>query len=960
MSVRKIYVYFALLLITIAARSNAQQPLEVWISPDYNETTEGWDITRFAVIQDGINAVAEAGSVYVGSGVYHESLIIQKPLHLIGEGPDVTEIDADTSSHAASINHISGGSISDISFINSVWAGIHLILCDSVYINNDIFKDNGQYGIHIEECENIIIENSAAYENSTYGMYLQNSDSLIVQNNICGDNEYHGMDIRECENILIDNNTVYGSLKCEISLFESQNNIVKNNNVHSDNAALSIGASCGNLIENNEFYSKEHGNIYLGASSNNNRFINNKITGGPCTLIRSNSSSNNLFENNEFVGDDASYCFYMAYASNCIVSNNTMSGFHVFGMAFYHSDSTIISGNKISNPIIVEDNMLHGGLLIFGESCNNHVAGNEIFDTPKGISVHQHSDFNQIENNHIQGSSTGIIISTSDNNIIYKNNFVENIIPGFDTGDNIWSVNGMGNYWSDYKQSDIYFSNDEGYRIPPNGMDEYPSESTFSIEPVVTPVLATTSFRESVENEFYISEDIHWTNQSKEITYLRILDGGSVTIENSTIIFSNQSSSFNGIDMNSGATLKINNSNIYLNGALCNAEKGANVEITESRLFNLGFYESNDMVLTDNVIFKDNIVADGWDIIFGSNCQIVNNHFINVVEGIAINGDNSVISNNTVENTIIRGIDLNGNYNDIHDNTIINCWGNALYIDVAESNNIYRNNFIGYDSSVRIGFGLNNFFINYDGNYYSDYLDRIPSGKESTIYNDRWNLPYRFAWGDNIDEHPSRICFYTDTLINVPDHPVLIYPDSNASINMINPIFKWLNDTTAETFRIQISEDSTFSVPLINKGSIYDTTYCCILDSNKIYYWRVISVNDDGHSHWSETWHFDTNSETGIQACDDIKIPKKFTLYQNYPNPFNPLTTITFDLPRQSKVTIKVIDLLGNEIDTILSRTYSSGRHKLEWNGQNYSSGIYLYKLTADNYVGIKKFILLK
>jgi M6 family metalloprotease-like protein len=89
-------------------------------------------------------------------------------------------------------------------------------------------------------------------------------------------------------------------------------------------------------------------------------------------------------------------------------------------------------------------------------------------------------------------------------------------------------------------------------------------------------------------------------------------------------------------------------------------------------------------------------------------------------------------------------------------------------------------------------------------------------------------------------------------------------------------------------------------------------------------------------------------------------IPTEFRLHQNYPNPFNPTTTIQFDLPRTSHVSLKVFNMVGQEITTLSSSEYSAGCYKLNWDASKLSSGIYFYQLITNDYSAIKKMILLK
>jgi photosystem II stability/assembly factor-like uncharacterized protein len=89
-------------------------------------------------------------------------------------------------------------------------------------------------------------------------------------------------------------------------------------------------------------------------------------------------------------------------------------------------------------------------------------------------------------------------------------------------------------------------------------------------------------------------------------------------------------------------------------------------------------------------------------------------------------------------------------------------------------------------------------------------------------------------------------------------------------------------------------------------------------------------------------------------------IPNKFILYQNYPNPFNPSTTISYELPVNSFVTLKMYNVLGREVSTLVNKVQQAGRHKVEFNGSSLSSGIYFYSLTTGGFRQTKKLVLMK
>jgi len=90
------------------------------------------------------------------------------------------------------------------------------------------------------------------------------------------------------------------------------------------------------------------------------------------------------------------------------------------------------------------------------------------------------------------------------------------------------------------------------------------------------------------------------------------------------------------------------------------------------------------------------------------------------------------------------------------------------------------------------------------------------------------------------------------------------------------------------------------------------------------------------------------------------KIPSEFSLSQNYPNPFNPTTKIQFDIPKANNVLIKIYDIAGKEINTLVNEKFDAGTYETEWHAENYSSGVYFYTLTAGEFKETKRMILAK
>jgi hypothetical protein len=93
----------------------------------------------------------------------------------------------------------------------------------------------------------------------------------------------------------------------------------------------------------------------------------------------------------------------------------------------------------------------------------------------------------------------------------------------------------------------------------------------------------------------------------------------------------------------------------------------------------------------------------------------------------------------------------------------------------------------------------------------------------------------------------------------------------------------------------------------------------------------------------------------------EVKIvPKTYNLVQNYPNPFNPVTTFSFDIPKLSDVKLILYDITGRQVIELINSRFTAGRYKLEWDASNYASGVYFYKLTADEFTETRRLVLVK
>lgn len=105
---------------------------------------------------------------------------------------------------------------------------------------------------------------------------------------------------------------------------------------------------------------------------------------------------------------------------------------------------------------------------------------------------------------------------------------------------------------------------------------------------------------------------------------------------------------------------------------------------------------------------------------------------------------------------------------------------------------------------------------------------------------------------------------------------------------------------------------------------------------------------------------FDGSYEYSNMVEVEVKVPNRFDLSQNYPNPFNPTTTIIYEIAKETIVSLKVYDVIGNEVVTLVNETKPAGTYEVIFDATNLSNGVYLYKIQAGNFTATKKLILMK
>jgi len=167
----------------------------------------------------------------------------------------------------------------------------------------------------------------------------------------------------------------------------------------------------------------------------------------------------------------------------------------------------------------------------------------------------------------------------------------------------------------------------------------------------------------------------------------------------------------------------------------------------------------------------------------------------------------------------------------------------------------------------------------------------------------------------------------------------------------------WTTETEINNYGFQVERlvfgsDSWQSIGFVeghgnsNSPKLYSFTDSYPAGGSKFNY-RLKQIDNDGQFEYSDVVEVEF-------------FPTEYTLYQNYPNPFNPVTIIKYSLPKESSVTIKVFDILGNEVMTLLPKKQEAGTFKINFDGSGLVSGIYIYQMQTESSSNTKKMLLLR
>ncbi len=465
-------------------------PTEVWVDDDFDSSTPGWGVDHFDVIQDGVDAVAEGGTVYVYNGMYYENVDVGKTIDLTGEDRYDTIIDAGGS---GDVIHVSADWVNASGFTlrnsgGQGWpvydAGIKLHIVQNCTVIDNNASNNSGHGIYLRYSDGNSVTGNNASNNSEYGIHLEDSDGNSVTGNNASNNGY-GIVLVDSDGNNITGNNASINDDYNIYLYSSNWNNITGNNASSSiwGSGIHLSSSNWNSIIGNNASSKGEDGIYLFYSDWN-------------SIIGNNASSK---------GEDGIHLFYSDW--NSIIGNNFSSNKEI-GIHLSSSNWNSVTGNNASN------NSVHG--IRLEDSDGNSIIGNNASSNVHGIYVYD-SDFNVVDGNTVSSNENGITLSSGDgntiqgntvstnfgygiylyssvNDFVYHNDIIGNTNQAFDDRtDNYWDDGypSGGNYWSDYIGADSFKGpnqdipgsdgiGDTPYVIDSDSQDDYPLMESFS------------------------------------------------------------------------------------------------------------------------------------------------------------------------------------------------------------------------------------------------------------------------------------------------------------------------------------------------------------------------------------------------------------------------------------------------------------------------------------------------
>lgn len=550
-------------------------------------------------------------------------------------------------------------------------------------------------------------------------------------------------------------------------------------------------------------------------------------------------------------------------------------------------------------------------------------------------------DLNNFANVFIQRGDTNYIHLNSKE---VKENYVEYYLYSLKHND-IYFFNAtnilFGNY---YKGSSISFNNDvltpkgyllsfyPGIKISSNNNKIFVNGNVNAYGNINEPInIENTSFQLNGDNDSTISNNnlIGYFDYTDGINSSIIISSGNLIVNNSRL----------------RTVFAQNRSNAKINKTIL---QSAGSNESKLYLFKTEFDSTGDFRGNNSIIFVDSCLFKYWDsesnisgsLVNISNTTIYADAFSNPIKPInsfiTYEGNYISFSGEPEDNGNRRGIGIWQNtYAIIRNNILI---GLEIGITIGYSNKatIYNNTFVNNRQGIYVYATPNTVSI-YNNIFYNHYT---AINLNFSTYSGGTNVSY-INYNLWHERNPQSVVPYID---NRTENSIIV---GDSISYHADPLF-------SDMFSYELSSIS----PAIDQGTVSIPTppyLFSVLDTTVVVGDNIQLTNFGGS--FPDIGAKEYSPPTFINSTF---LPSEIKLYQNYPNPFNPRTTIKYSLKKKSFVKIKIFDILGKEVVTLVNEEKDLGNHKTSFDATNLSSGVYFYKLKTHNFIDIKKMILLK